>query len=49
METQEMMEIYRKLGTPGSSHQQMANIAGSWNTSGRFWMEPGKPPVEAPA
>ena len=47
METQEMMEIYRKLGTPGTPHQHLEKMAGSWNTSGRFWMEPGKPPVES--
>ena len=41
------MEIYKKLGTFGTPHQQMVNMAGSWNTSGRFCMEPGKPPVES--
>lgn len=47
METQEMMEIYRKVGTPGAPHKQLAAMAGSWNTRGRCWMEPGKPPVES--
>lgn len=46
METQEMMEIYQKIATPGAPHKLLADLAGSWNTRGRFWMEPGKPPVE---
>jgi hypothetical protein len=46
METQEMMEIYRKVATPGTPHKLLASMTGSWNTRGRFWMEPGKPPVE---
>lgn len=47
METQEMMEIYRKVATPGAPHRMLAGMAGNWNTRGRFWMEPGKPPVES--
>jgi hypothetical protein len=47
METQEMMEIYRKVATPGAPHKILAGMAGSWNTRGRFWMEPDKPPVES--
>jgi hypothetical protein len=47
METQEMMEIYRKVATPGAPHQLLASMEGSWNTRGRFWVEPGKPPVES--
>jgi len=47
METQEMMEIYKKVATPGTPHRLLASMAGSWNTVGRCWMEPGKPPVES--
>lgn len=47
METWEMMEIYKKVATPGAPHMVLAGMAGSWNTRGRFWMEPGKPPVES--
>ena len=46
METQEIMEIYKKVATPGTPHKRLASMEGSWNTSGRFWMEAGKPPVE---
>ncbi len=47
MEIHEMMEIYKKLGTPGAPHRELAHMEGSWNVSGRFWMEPGRPPVES--
>ncbi|BCR04855.1 hypothetical protein DESUT3_19240 [Desulfuromonas versatilis] len=47
METQEMMDIYKKFATPGAPHSMLAGMAGSWNTMGRFWMEPGKSPMES--
>jgi len=47
MDTQEMMETYRKVATPGAPHKLLASMAGSWNTRGRCWMEHGKPPVES--
>lgn len=47
METQEMMEIYRKVATPGAPHSLLAGMAGSWTTRGRCWMEPGQPPFES--
>jgi hypothetical protein len=47
MDTQEMMEIYRKVATPGAPHKLLASMAGSWNSRGRCWMEPGKPSVES--
>jgi hypothetical protein len=43
----EIMEIYRKLGTPGDYHKQLTRLEGSWVTKSRGWMEPGKPPVES--
>ncbi len=44
---QAMMELWKKLGTPGAPHQQLASLAGSWTTTTKEWMEPGKPPTEA--
>lgn len=44
---QEIMEIYKKLGTPGEPHKVLAKLEGSWTTRSRSWMEPGKPPVES--
>jgi hypothetical protein len=46
MGMQAMMEVYRKLGTPGAPHKVLASMAGSWNTKTRAWMEPDKPPME---
>jgi hypothetical protein len=42
---QEIVEIYKKVGTPGEPHKALAKLEGSWTTSSRSWMEPGKPPV----
>jgi len=44
---QQMMEEFKKLATPGAPHQQLASLAGSWNTKTKEWMEPGKPPMES--
>jgi hypothetical protein len=44
---EEMMEIYRKLGAPGSVHKMLERQAGIWKASIRSWMEPGQPPVES--
>jgi len=46
MDVQAVMEIYRKLGTPGEPHKVLAAMQGNWNTANRFWTEPGKPPME---
>jgi Protein of unknown function (DUF1579) len=32
MNMQEMMEIYRKAGTPGESHKLLAKLEGTWTT-----------------
>jgi hypothetical protein len=42
-----MMEVYTKLAAPGEQHKQLANLAGSWTTKTKEWMEPNKPPVES--
>jgi len=47
IDMQEIMEIYRKAGTPGEPHKLLAKLEGSWTTKSRGWMEPGKPPVES--
>jgi hypothetical protein len=47
MDPQAMMEMYKKLATPGEPHKQLASLAGSWTTQTKEWMEPGKPPTEA--
>ncbi len=44
---QAMMEIYQKMATPGEPHKLFATLAGSWTTTNKEWMEPGKPPTES--
>jgi hypothetical protein len=41
------MELYRKLGTPGAPHKQLASMAGSWTTRIKTWMGPDSPPMES--
>ncbi len=47
MDEQAMMELWKQLGTPGKPHKQFAVLGGSWTTTTKEWMEPGKPPVES--
>ena len=47
MNEQAMMELWKQLGTPGEPHKQFAALAGSWTTTTKEWMEPGKPPMES--
>ncbi|MCI0427140.1 MAG: DUF1579 domain-containing protein [Nitrospiraceae bacterium] len=47
MDPQAMMEVWKKLGTPGEPHKLFATLAGSWTTTTKEWMEPGKPPTES--
>jgi hypothetical protein len=47
MDQQAMMELWKKLGTPGEPHKLFASLAGSWTTTSKEWMEPGKPPMES--
>jgi hypothetical protein len=44
---QAMMELYKKLAEPGEPHKQLTSLAGSWTTTSKQWMEPGKPPTES--
>jgi Protein of unknown function (DUF1579) len=47
MDQQAMMELWKQLGTLGEPHKQFAALAGSWTTTTKEWMEPGKPPMES--
>lgn len=47
VDMRQIMEIYRKAGTPGEQHKALARLAGTWETRSRGWMEPDKPPVES--
>ena len=47
MGMQAMMEMYRKLGTPGAPHKFLAKMEGSWNAKTKIWPEHGKPPIES--
>ncbi|HKQ61700.1 MAG TPA: DUF1579 domain-containing protein [Candidatus Polarisedimenticolaceae bacterium] len=35
-----------KYAAPGEHHKHLARMVGKWNSKGKFWMEPGKPPAE---
>lgn len=47
MDPQAMMEMWKKLGTPGEPHKLFASLAGGWTTQTKEWMEPDKPPAES--
>jgi Protein of unknown function (DUF1579). len=47
MDMQAMMEVYRKLATPGAPHKLLERMAGSWDTRFTAWMEPDQPPEES--
>jgi hypothetical protein len=42
-----MMEMYKKLATPGAPHKLLASMTGIWTTRTKSWCEPGKPPMES--
>jgi hypothetical protein len=44
IDIQKVMEIYKRVGTPGEPHKLLAKLEGSWITSTKAWMEPDKPP-----
>jgi hypothetical protein len=46
MDMQAMMEIYRKVGTPGEPHKLLAKLEGSWNTRTTGYQE-GKQVMES--
>jgi Protein of unknown function (DUF1579) len=47
MDPQAMMEVWKKMATPGEPHKLFAGLAGNWTTTTKEWMEPGKPPTES--
>jgi len=47
MDPEAMMELWKQLSTPGEPHKLFATLAGSWTTTTKEWMEPGKPPMES--
>ncbi len=47
MDMQAMMDVYKKLATPGAPHKLLASFVGSWMTKTKGWMEPDKPPMES--
>lgn len=47
MDPQAMMELWKKLAQPGEPHKLFATLAGSWTTTTKEWMEPGKPATES--
>ena len=47
MDSQAMMEVWKRLAMPGEPHKLFASLAGSWTTTTKEWMEPGKPPTES--
>jgi hypothetical protein len=46
IDMQAMMEVYKKVATPGAPHKLFASLEGSWTTRTKSWMEPDKPPVD---
>ena len=46
IDMQAMMEIYKKVGTPGEPHKLLAKLEGSWTTRTTGWLE-GKPAMES--
>ncbi len=47
MDMQAMIEIYKKVGTPGEPHKLFAKLEGSWTTKNRSWTGPDIPPRES--
>jgi hypothetical protein len=47
IDMQKIMEIYKKVGTPGEPHKLLARLEGSWITRSRGWVEPDKPPMDS--
>ena len=47
MDPQQMMEIWKQAAVPGEPHKLFAGLAGTWSTTTKEWVEPGKPPTES--
>lgn len=46
-EMQKMMEQCAKAATPGPQHKQLAALAGAWDVTSKFWMDPNAPASES--
>jgi hypothetical protein len=42
-----MMEAWTKAGTPNENHQRLAEQAGTWSVTSRWWSKPGEQPMES--
>jgi hypothetical protein len=47
MDVDAMMDLYKKLGTPGAPHKMLSRITGSWTARTKNFVSPDKPPVES--
>ncbi|MGA2089925.1 MAG: DUF1579 domain-containing protein [Endomicrobiales bacterium] len=43
---QEMMKVFKELGTPGAPHENLAKMVGKWKTNVKSWTDLDKPPTE---
>lgn len=43
----EMMKKHEAYATPGSPHKMLADMAGQWNYTSKYWMDPQKPAEES--
>lgn len=43
---EELVKVIAEAGKPGPEHAKLQPLAGNWTYTGKFWMEPGKPPIE---
>jgi len=46
LDMQAIMEVYKKVGTPGEAHKLLAKLEGSWTTRSKGW-ENGKQVMES--
>ena len=46
LDIEKIMEIYKKVGTPGEPHKLLAKLEGSWTTRTKGWLE-GMPAMES--
>jgi hypothetical protein len=42
-----MMELWKKVGTPGPGHKRLEGLVGKWDYKMKAWTEPGEPPDES--
>lgn len=42
-----IMELWKQAAMPGEPHKLFATLVGSWSTTTKEWVEPGKPPMES--